>query len=84
MHDGYDVIEIERKWQQRWRDWGTYEIDNDDPRPPHYVLCMYPYPSGTAHCVLPIVIARPPPEDRSFGRRAGTTRRPRRPGCPGS
>ena len=29
MHDGYDVIEIERKWQARWRDEGTYEIDND-------------------------------------------------------
>ena len=32
-----------------WRDEGTYEIDNDDPRPPFYVLCMYPYPSGPAH-----------------------------------
>ena len=40
---------IERRWQQRWRDEGTYEIDNDDPRPPYYVLCMYPYPSGAAH-----------------------------------
>jgi len=28
---------------------GTYEIENDDPRPPFYVLCMYPYPSGAAH-----------------------------------
>jgi leucyl-tRNA synthetase len=49
MHDGYDVTEIERKWQHRWRDEGTYEIDNDDPRPPYYVLSMYPYPSGAAH-----------------------------------
>ena len=49
MADGYDVQEIERRWQQRWRDEGTYEIDNDDPRPPFYVLCMYPYPSGPAH-----------------------------------
>jgi leucyl-tRNA synthetase len=45
----YDVQATERKWQQRWRDGGTYEIDNDDPRPPFYVLCMYPYPSGPAH-----------------------------------
>src|ERR1700692_2150586 len=45
----YDVVEVERRWQQRWADWGTYEIDNDDPRPPYYVLCMYPYPSGAAH-----------------------------------
>ena len=27
----------------------TYEVDNDDPRPRYYVLCMYPYPSGAAH-----------------------------------
>jgi leucyl-tRNA synthetase len=49
MADAYDVQEVERRWQQRWRDEGTYEIDNDDPRPPFYVLCMYPYPSGPAH-----------------------------------
>ena len=40
---------IEPKWQQYWRDHGTYEVDNDDPRPRYYVLCMYPYPSGAAH-----------------------------------
>ena len=45
----YDPQTIEAKWQQRWRDLGTYEVDNDDPRPPYYVLSMYPYPSGAAH-----------------------------------
>src|SRR3974390_2523380 len=40
---------VEQKWQERWRDEGTYEVDNDDPRPPFYALCMYPYPSGPAH-----------------------------------
>ncbi len=49
MVDGYDVQAVEAKWQQRWRDDGAYEIDNDDPRPPYYVLSMYPYPSGRAH-----------------------------------
>jgi leucyl-tRNA synthetase len=49
MEDGYDVRTIEAKWQARWRDWGTYEVDNDDPRPHYYALCMYPYPSGQAH-----------------------------------
>ncbi|HEX3394186.1 MAG TPA: leucine--tRNA ligase [Acidimicrobiales bacterium] len=49
MDDGYDPRAIERKWQARWRDEGTYEVDNDDPRPPFYCLCMYPYPSGAAH-----------------------------------
>ena len=45
----YDVVEIERKWQDRWRDEGTYNVDNDDPRERFYALCMYPYPSGKAH-----------------------------------
>jgi leucyl-tRNA synthetase len=49
MAEGYDVQAIEAKWQSRWRDWGTYEVDNDDPRPHYYTLCMYPYPSGRAH-----------------------------------
>src|SRR5437764_10838394 len=45
----YDVQAIERKWQREWAERGTYEVDNDDPRPPFYCLCMYPYPSGPAH-----------------------------------
>src|SRR5436305_6549682 len=49
MAEAYDVQEIERKWQARWRDEGTYEVESDDPRPPFYSLCMYPYPSGAAH-----------------------------------
>ncbi len=49
MHEDYDVQEVEARWQQRWAELGTYEVDNDDPRPPYYVLCMYPYPSGAAH-----------------------------------
>jgi len=49
MARAYDVIEVEKKWQQRWADEGTYEVDADDPRPPAYVLTMYPYPSGPAH-----------------------------------
>ena len=47
--DNYDPAAIEPRWQQRWIDDGTYDIDNDDPRPPYYVLSMYPYPSGPAH-----------------------------------
>jgi len=49
MARAYDVTAIEKKWQQRWADEGTYEVDADDPRPPWYVLTMYPYPSGPAH-----------------------------------
>ena len=49
MQERYDAVAVERRWQERWRDEGTYEIDNDDPRPAYYVLSMYPYPSGPAH-----------------------------------
>ncbi|MDG2161249.1 MAG: leucine--tRNA ligase [Acidimicrobiales bacterium] len=49
MSERYDPQAIEARWQQRWLDEGTYEVDNDDPRPPFYVLSMYPYPSGPAH-----------------------------------
>ena len=47
--DRYDPAVIEPRWQRRWRDEGTYQIDADDPRPTRYVLSMYPYPSGPAH-----------------------------------
>ena len=49
IDNSYRPTEIEPAWQKYWRDHGTYEIDNDDPRPHYYVLCMYPYPSGAAH-----------------------------------
>src|ERR1700734_2431068 len=49
MSRPFDVTAIEQKWQARWLDDGTYEVDNDDPRERYYALCMYPYPSGAAH-----------------------------------
>jgi leucyl-tRNA synthetase len=45
----FDVTSVEAKWQARWLDEGTYDVDNDDPRERYYALCMYPYPSGAAH-----------------------------------
>jgi len=49
MVEPYDPQTVEKKWQARWESEGTYQVDNDDQRPPYYVLCMYPYPSGPAH-----------------------------------
>ncbi|MDE3085428.1 MAG: leucine--tRNA ligase [Acidobacteriota bacterium] len=49
MTRAYDVQATEQKWQARWAEERTYEVDADDPRPPRYILCMYPYPSGPAH-----------------------------------
>ena len=34
MARAYDVIAVEKKWQRRWLEEGTYEVDADDPRPP--------------------------------------------------
>jgi leucyl-tRNA synthetase len=45
----FDVKKIEKKWQDRWLEDGTYQVDNDDRRERYYALCMYPYPSGSAH-----------------------------------
>jgi leucyl-tRNA synthetase len=49
MARAYPVTEIEARWQAAWLASGLYEVDNDDPRPKFYALCMYPYPSGSAH-----------------------------------
>jgi leucyl-tRNA synthetase len=49
MAEQYDPQAVEAKWQRRWEEEGAYQVDNDDPRPSQYVLCMYPYPSGPAH-----------------------------------
>jgi leucyl-tRNA synthetase len=49
MAQAYDAVAVEAKWQDRWREEGSYQVENDDPRPPFYALCMYPYPSGPAH-----------------------------------
>jgi leucyl-tRNA synthetase len=49
MAESYDPKAVQAKWQRRWSDEGAYQVDNDDPRPAYYVLCMYPYPSGPAH-----------------------------------
>ncbi len=45
----YDFGAVETKWQSFWAEKGTYEVDEDDPRPAFYDLCMYPYPSGPIH-----------------------------------
>ena len=42
----YNHREIEKRWQQYWRDNRIYEVKEDPSRPKFYVLDMFPYPSG--------------------------------------
>jgi leucyl-tRNA synthetase len=39
----------EPRWQKTWEDRNSFVVANDDPRPPYYVLEMFPYPSGRIH-----------------------------------
>ncbi|HET7117312.1 MAG TPA: DUF559 domain-containing protein [Hanamia sp.] len=42
----YNFTEIEKKWQQAWKETGIYQVSNSTDKPKYYVLDMFPYPSG--------------------------------------
>lgn len=42
----YNHREIEKRWQQFWRDNNTFHVEADREKPKFYVLDMFPYPSG--------------------------------------
>lgn len=42
----YNFSEIEKKWQEYWRDNKIYQVEIDMNKPKFYVLDMFPYPSG--------------------------------------
>lgn len=42
----YKFRDIEKKWQQWWKDHDVYKVYNDSSKPKYYVLDMFPYPSG--------------------------------------
>lgn len=44
----YNPSTIERKWQIKWENEGTYATSYNEGRPKCYVLDMFPYPSGTS------------------------------------
>ncbi len=43
----YNFREVERKWQQYWKDNQTFTTGTDPSKPKFYVLDMFPYPSGS-------------------------------------
>jgi len=42
----YNHGQIEKKWQQYWKDNKTYKMKDDPTKPKFFALDMFPYPSG--------------------------------------
>ncbi|MBX9781890.1 MAG: leucine--tRNA ligase [Chitinophagaceae bacterium] len=42
----YKFREIEKKWQQHWKETNACKVSNQSEKPKYYVLDMFPYPSG--------------------------------------
>jgi len=42
----YKFRDIEKKWQEKWKEDKVYKVSNDSTKPKYYVLDMFPYPSG--------------------------------------
>jgi len=42
----YNFRDIEKKWQEYWKEKDIYRVTEDETKPKYYVLDMFPYPSG--------------------------------------
>ncbi len=42
----YNFRQIEKKWQDWWKENKVYKVSNTSNKPKYYVLDMFPYPSG--------------------------------------
>ena len=46
---GFNPVEIDRKWQERWERDELHRVPDYDARPKWFEMTMYPYPSGDLH-----------------------------------
>ncbi len=45
----YNPTQIEKKWQEEWNKRGVFKANEETKSEKHYVLEMFPYPSGRIH-----------------------------------
>ncbi len=45
----YNFSQIEKKWQKKWEQDGSFKVTEDPSKPKYYTLEMFPYPSGNLH-----------------------------------
>jgi len=44
----FDPNNFEKKWQEKWEKDEIYKSENSSPKPPCFVVDMFPYPSGSS------------------------------------